>query len=73
VANPKLSTLSDPFTAASINTTLWNNITAGVASLDTVNDLVVLAQPTVANASNTFGSTALYDATSSSIYAEVAS
>jgi hypothetical protein len=71
VANPKLASLSDPFTAASINTTLWNNITAGTATLDTVNDLVVLAQPTVANASNTFGSTALYDATSSSIYAEV--
>lgn len=71
MANPKIATLIDGFTGTSINTTLWNNVTAGVATLDQVNDLVVLAQPTVASTTNTFGSTNLYDATGSSIYAEV--
>lgn len=69
--NPKLSTLADSFSSGSINATLWSNITAGAASLDTVNDLVVLQQPTVSSTTNTFGSNTLYDATSSSIYAEV--
>lgn len=71
MSNPKIATLIDGFTGTSINTTLWNNITAGAATLDQVNDLVVLAQPTVASATNTFGSTHLFDATGSSIYAEV--
>ncbi len=72
MSNPKLSTLSDPFNSGTINTTLWNSITAGTASLDTVNDLVVLAQPTVSGTVNTFGSNTVYDATSSQIYAQVA-
>lgn len=71
MSNPKLSTLSDGFTGSTINTTLWSNITGGTASLDQANDLVVLAQPTTSGATNTFGSNSLYDATSSSIYAEV--
>lgn len=69
--NPKLATLVDPFTGASINTGLWSNITGGTATLDQTNDLVVLAQPTVSGTTNTFGSNTLYDATASSIYAEV--
>jgi hypothetical protein len=71
VANPKLSTFADPFTAAAINTTLWSNITAGTTTLDAVNDLVALAQPTASGTNNTFGTNTLFDATSSQIYAEV--
>lgn len=71
MANPKLSTLTDAFSAGAINTALWSNITAGAASLDTVNDLVVLQQPTTSGAVNTFGSNSYFDATSSAIYAEV--
>lgn len=67
----KLSTLIDAFTASSINTSLWNNITAGTATLDTVNDLVTLAVPTVNGTTNTFGTTLTFDATSSSIYAQI--
>ncbi|MFI1165659.1 hypothetical protein ACH4UM_19090 [Streptomyces sp. NPDC020801] len=69
--NPKLSTLVDAFTAAAIDTTLWNNVTGGAATLDTVNDLVTLAVPTSSGAINTFGTNNLYDATSSSIYAQI--
>lgn len=68
--NPKLSTLVEPFTAGSLNTSLWNSIT-GTATLDTTADLVTLAQPTTSGATNTFGSTGLYDATGSSLYALV--
>lgn len=71
MANPKLSTLSDSFQAAAINTVLWNSITGGTATLDAVNDLVSVASPTVSGSTNTFGTTLLYDATSSAIYAEV--
>jgi hypothetical protein len=71
VPNPKLSTFADPFTAAAINAVVWNNVTGGAAALDSVNDLVSLAQPTVSGTTNTFGSTSVYDATSSAVYAEV--
>jgi len=71
VSNPKLSTLSDAFNEGAINATVWSNVTGGAATLDGVNDLVVLAQPTVNGTVNTFGSNTLFDATSSSIYAEV--
>jgi hypothetical protein len=71
VSNPKLATLSDGFTGSTINTGLWSNVTGGAATLDQVNDLVVLAQPTVSSGVNTFGSSNVYDATSSAIYAEV--
>ncbi|MEU6347231.1 hypothetical protein ABZ883_40565 [Streptomyces sp. NPDC046977] len=67
----KLEFLQDPFTAAAINTSLWNNITGGAASLDTVNDLVSLAQPTGSGATNTFGTNSTWDATSSEIYAQI--
>ncbi|MGW2692325.1 hypothetical protein ACWC3Y_10740 [Streptomyces sp. NPDC001296] len=70
MANPKLSTLVDAFTASSINTGLWNSIT-GTATLDTVNDLVVLAVPTTSGATNQLGSTQLFDATGSAIYAQI--
>lgn len=68
--NPKISTLVEAFTAATLNTALWNSIT-GTATLDTTADLVTLAQPTTSGATNAFGSTALWDATESSIYAQV--
>ena len=71
MSNPKLSTLSDGFTGSTISTSPWNSITVGTASLDQVNDLVILAQPTVNGTTNTFGTTNVYDATSSAIYAEV--
>ncbi|KAB7850118.1 hypothetical protein [Streptomyces mobaraensis] len=70
--NPKISTLIDAFAGAAIDTSVWSNVTGGsVAVLDTVNDVVTLAQPTVAGATNTFGSNAVFDATNSSIYAQV--
>ncbi|MFI2078584.1 hypothetical protein, partial [Streptomyces triculaminicus] len=67
----KLATLVDAFTGPAIDTSLWSNITGGVAVLDTVNDLVTLAQPTTSGATNTFGSNTSFDATSSSIYAQI--
>jgi hypothetical protein len=70
VANPKLSTLVDPFTAPVLDPVLWAAVTAGV-TLDTVNDEVQVAVPTAAG-TNSFGTTALYDATGSSVYARVA-
>ncbi|MFF7411670.1 hypothetical protein [Streptomyces lydicus] len=66
----KLSTLVEPFTAPTINTALWDSIT-GTATLDTVNDLVTLAQPTVSGTTNSFGSSTLWDATSSQVYAQI--
>ncbi|MFF4644994.1 hypothetical protein [Streptomyces sp. NPDC001389] len=66
--NPKLATLVESFTAPTLNTALWNSIT-GTATLDATVDLVTLAQPTSSGATNSFGSTNLYDATSSSLYA----
>lgn len=71
MANPKLQTLADSFTATSINTTLWNNITTGAATLDPVNDEVSLAVPTASGGINTFGTNNLYDATGSSVYAQI--
>lgn len=67
---PKLETLVDAFTSAAINTSLWNSIT-GTATLDTVNDLVSLAVPTTSGATNQFGTTSIWDATGSSLYAQV--
>ncbi|MGK5728914.1 hypothetical protein [Streptomyces sp. URMC 124] len=68
----KLSTLIEAFTGPAIDTSIWSNITGGgVAALDTANDLITLAQPTVSGTTNTFGSSTLYDATSSSISAQI--
>lgn len=69
--NPKISTCVDAFTASAINTTLWGTITGGAATLDTVNDQVTLAVPTASGGINTFGTTTLFDATGSSLYAMV--
>jgi hypothetical protein len=71
VPNPKLETLVDAFTTPTINTTLWGSITAGAVTLDTVNDEISVAVPTTSGATNSFGTSALYDATNSSIYAQV--
>ncbi|MFE3577838.1 hypothetical protein [Streptomyces vinaceus] len=68
--NPKISTLVDAFTSATLNTALWNSIT-GTATLDTTADVVTLAHPTASGATNSFGSTSLYDATASSVYAQI--
>ncbi|MDI5965713.1 hypothetical protein [Streptantibioticus silvisoli] len=70
MANPKIGTLADDFTGA-INTVLWGAITAGAATLDTVNNQVQLAIPTTSGTVNSFGTTAVYDATSSSVAARV--
>ncbi|MEU1371972.1 hypothetical protein ABZ454_38675, partial [Streptomyces sp. NPDC005803] len=70
MANPKLHTLQDPFTAPSLDTRLWNNITGGAVTLDTVHDTVAIAVPTV-SATNVFGSSTLYDATGSYVYAQI--
>ncbi|MCI3277660.1 hypothetical protein [Streptomyces cylindrosporus] len=67
----KLSALSDAFTASSINSALWNSVTGGAATLDTDNDLVVLAVPTTNGATNTFGTTTTFDATSGALYAQI--
>jgi hypothetical protein len=67
----KLETLVDAFTATTINTGLWNSVTGGAATLDTVNDLVTLAVPTTSGATNTFGTSLTFDATSSAIYAQI--
>ncbi|MEU5596700.1 hypothetical protein [Streptomyces sp. NPDC020298] len=69
--NLKLEKLQDAFTAAAIDTSLWSNVTGGAATLDTVNDEVALAVPTTSGAINTFGTNNLYDATSSSVYAQI--
>lgn len=68
--NPKISTLVEPFTTSPLNTVLWNSIT-GTATLNTTVDLVTLTQPTVSGTTNSFGSTNLYDATASSLYAHI--
>lgn len=67
----KLATLVDAFTGGSINTAIWNTVTGGAATLDTLNDQIVLAQPTVNGTANTFGSSLPFDATGSSIYAQI--
>lgn len=66
----KLSTLVDAFTDSTVNTSRWNASTAGQYTLDTVNDLVTLNVPTSAG-SNNLGSGGPYDATSSSLYAQI--
>ncbi|MFJ8606378.1 hypothetical protein ACIRH0_04190 [Streptomyces sp. NPDC093675] len=70
MANPKIEMLVDSFTAPTINTALWNVITAGTASLDTVNDQIALQVPTTAS-TNTFGTSNLFDATGSRLYAQI--
>lgn len=66
----KLATLIEAFATPSINTTLWNSIT-GAAALDAVNDLVTLPVPTASGGTNQIGTTSLWDATGSSLYAQI--
>jgi hypothetical protein len=68
--SPKLTTLVDGFTGTAINSTVWNNQTAGVATLDAVNDRVTVAVGTAASTFNSFGS-GQYDATGASIFAQI--
>ncbi|MFI5814855.1 hypothetical protein ACIA7S_28350 [Streptomyces sp. NPDC051643] len=70
MANRKLSALIDAFTTPTIDSTVWGVISAGAVALDTVNDEVTVTVPTAAATSN-IGTTTLYDATGSSIYARV--
>lgn len=69
--NPKLSMLQDSFTGSSVNTALWNASTAGQYALDPVNNLVSLNVATAANTYNNLGAAGPYDATGSSLYAEI--
>lgn len=71
MANPKLSTLVDGFTTSAINTVRWAASTAGQYALDTARDLVTLNLATAANTFYGFGSGPAYDATGSSLYAQV--
>lgn len=68
--NPKLSSLVDPVTTPSLNTALWPTVTGGAVTVDAVNDLLKLTQPTTSGATNTLQS-GLYDATASQISAQV--
>ncbi|MET7746734.1 hypothetical protein [Streptomyces sp. NPDC005385] len=70
-AVPSLSNLQEPFNGPTLNTVLWNSISVGAASLDAVADILSLAQPTTSGAANSFGTTSTWDATGSSIYAQV--
>lgn len=67
----KLSTLIDAFTATTINTTVWNATSAGQYALDAANDLVTLNVGTTSGTYYSFGSASGYDATGSSLYAQV--
>ncbi|MHB9861986.1 hypothetical protein [Streptomyces sp. YIM S03343] len=71
MATRKLSMLVDAFTAPVVNTVLWNNVTAGAATLDAVNDEVLLAVPTASGGVNVFSTSTLYDATGSYAYAQI--
>ncbi|WP_439947161.1 hypothetical protein [Streptomyces sp. BBFR109] len=71
MANPKLSTLADAFAGPTIDAARWGTVTAGVVTLDAVNGEVALAVPTASGATNVFGTSALYDATGSAVYAQV--
>lgn len=71
MSNPKLATLIDPFNEGSINTSVWNATSAGAASLDTVNSVVSLAVGTTASTYYSLGAAGPYDATSSSLYAQI--
>lgn len=66
-----LAALADDFTAAAVNTAVWNSITAGAATLDTVNNQVVLAVPTASGATSVFGANGPWDARNSSVYAQI--
>lgn len=71
MANPKIETLIDAFTASTLNTSIWNVVTAGACTLDTVNDLVQVSVPTSSGVYNNLGSAGPYDATGSSVYAQI--
>ncbi|MCX5285698.1 hypothetical protein [Streptomyces sp. NBC_00198] len=68
---PSLAGLQEPFNGSTLNTVLWNNVSVGAASLNTAADVLSLAQPTTSGATNTFGTTSTWDATGSSIYAQI--
>jgi hypothetical protein len=70
VGNPSLSSLVDPFTAPTLNASLWNKLPTGWA-LDTVHQYVTVPVPTASGSVNAFGTNNLYDATGATIYARV--
>lgn len=67
----KLETLIDAFTGATVNTGVWGSSTVGQYTLDTANDLVTLNVGTTAGTYNSFGTGNFYDATNSSLYAQI--
>ena len=67
----KLATLIDGFTASAINTSVWNATSGGQFALDAVNDLVTLNVGTTSGTFYSFGSALGYDATGSSLYAQI--
>jgi hypothetical protein len=70
VANPKLSTLVDGFTAATLNGSVWTG-TGGTFALDTTRDLVTVNVGTTPGVFNNFNSVATFDATNTSVFAQV--
>ncbi|MEW2164429.1 hypothetical protein AB0912_15755 [Streptomyces sp. NPDC007084] len=66
---PSLAGLQEPFTGPTLNTTLWNNVSAGAATLNPAAGILTLAQPT--SGTNTFGTTSTWTGTSSSVYAQI--
>ena len=67
---PKIATLVDAFTAATINGSVWNSTSVGQYTLDAVNDQVLLNVGTTSGTFNSFGAGS-YDATNSSVYAQI--
>jgi hypothetical protein len=70
MANPLLGSLVDPFTAATLNATQWNSVTAGTVTLVPALGMAQLACPT-AIGTNTLGANGPYDATAGTLYARV--
>ncbi|WP_238431936.1 hypothetical protein [Streptomyces cavernae] len=68
---PKVSTLQEPFTATSLNTGVWNSVSTGQYSLDTVNAHLLLNVGTTSGTYHSLGATGPYNATGSALYARV--
>jgi hypothetical protein len=71
MANPKLATLVEAFTAPTLDTRVWNNSSTGQYTVDTVNHRLLLNVGTTAGTYYRLGALGPYDATGSSLYAEV--
>lgn len=67
----KLSALQDAFTGSSLNTAVWNQVSGGTVTVDTVNDLAVIPVATTAGAYVTLGAGGPWDATGSALSAQI--